>query len=502
MFTNPLDVKLADPCMIRADAAYYLYGTASMPADADEGMPVWSSQDMVRWQCHGWAWRKSPETWGTHWFWGPDVRKFGNGYLMHYGAFRKVDGKDVGRICVARSASPLGPFTDVKAPMFDWPNRGDAIDAFVYEDADGTAYLYFTDAFGGRNTIWGARLAPDRLSLASEPKLLLEPDQPWEVDPVNEGAHVWRRGSTYCMLFSVNDFRNPAYGMGYATAPSPLGPWRKRQEGPVIRQAPGLVGPGCAGLIASPDGKETWAYMHVHLDPEGYARQLALSRAYLNTTQGGLEEIRIEPLTVAPQRMPGGAPEPREPRSDSFRGDKLDRTLWTVVDEVHDHWRLEPGRIVIKALDGDMWRRRCDYRNLFLQGPITGDFDVGVEVEARVQGNHEQAFLTAWQDASNYVRIGMVYADAPRFSAAIELNGIYEELLVANDLGPAVRLRLVRRGDIWSFLVGVGGRWTPIGHAREARLALPRVGFGAISPGTKRHFEATFANFALTRGRS
>ena len=136
VFTNPLDVKIADPCMIRADAAYYLYGTASMPEDANDGMPVWSSPDMVRWQCHGWAWRKSPETWGTHWFWGPDVQRVGESYLMYYGAFRKADGKDVGRICVARSASPLGPFTDVKAPMFDWPNRGDAIDAFVYEDAD------------------------------------------------------------------------------------------------------------------------------------------------------------------------------------------------------------------------------------------------------------------------------------------------------------------------------------------------------------------------------
>ena len=303
------------------------------------------------------------------------------------------------------------------------------------------------------------------------------------------------------MLFSINDFRNPAYGIGYATAPSPLGPWRKRPEGPVVRQSPGLTGPGCAGLITSPDGKETWAYMHVHLHPDGYARQLVLSRAYLNTTRGGLEEIRVEPLTVAPQRMPGGAPEPREPRSDNFGGEKLDQAIWTIVDEVTDHWRKESGSVVIQALDGDMWRQRCDYRNLFLQGPITGDVDIGVQVEAHVSGNYEQAFLIAWQDASNYVRIGMLHADGPKLSAAVELNGIYEELLVANDLGTRVRLRLVRRGDIWTFLAGSGGRWTPIGNGREARLPLPRVGFGAIAPGTKRAFEARFSSFSLTRGR-
>lgn len=499
LFTNPLDVKLADPCMIRVGGTYYLYATASIPEDADEGMPVWSSQDLVRWQCHGWAFRKTPNGWGDHWFWGPDVHRFGDAYLMHYGAFRKVDGKAVGRICVARSASPLGPFTDIKAPMFEWTGRGDAIDAFVLEEAGGPAILYFTDAWNGRNTIWGARLTPDRLSLAEAPKLLLEPNQPWEVEPVNEGAHVWKHGSTYCMMFSINDFRNPAYAMGFATAPSPLGPWNKRTEGPVIRQAPGLPGPGCAGLIESPDGKETWAYMHVHLHPDGNARQLALSRARFTTKPGGAVDLRIEPLTVAPQARPSGAPAPREPRSDAFGGDGLDRSLWTIVDERADHWRKEPGKVVITALDGDMWKQRCDYRNLFLQGPAAGDFDIDVEVEAALEGNYEQCFIIAWQDAGNYVRLGMVHADGPRFSTAIELNGIYEELITPNGLGSKVGLRLVRRGDLWSFAVGAGGRWTPIGSSREARLALPRIGFGAVAPGTKRPYTATFRNFAVTR---
>ncbi|MBM3493669.1 MAG: hypothetical protein FJX72_05010 [Armatimonadetes bacterium] len=464
-------------------------------------MPVWSSQDMVRWQSHGWAFRKTPTGWGTHWFWGPDVQRVGGAYLMHYGAFRKVEGKDVGRICVARSESPTGPFTDVKAPMFDWPGRGDAIDAFVYEDADGAAFIYFTDAFNGRNTIWGARLAADRLSLAGDPKLLIEPDQPWEVDPVNEGAHVWRRGSTYCMMFSINDFRNPAYGMGYATAPAPLGPWKKRTEGPVIRQSPGLRGPGCAGLIASPDGKETWAYMHVHLHPDGYARQLAISRAQFTTSKGGIEELRIEPLTVAPQRAPSGSPAPPEPRSDDFASGKLNRARWTIVDESADHWRIEPGRVTLTALDGDMWRARCDYRNLFLQPPIQGDFDIGVDVEATLQGNHEQVFLIAWQDADHYVRLGMVYADGVKLSAAIELDGTYEERLDPTSITGVAQLRIVRRGDIWSFLAGSRGVWTPVGSSREARLALPRVGFGAIAPGTKRPFAAVFREFRVTRGR-
>jgi GH43 family beta-xylosidase/regulation of enolase protein 1 (concanavalin A-like superfamily) len=495
LFTNPLDVKLADPCMIRDGGTYYLYATASMPEDANEGMPVWSSRDMVRWRCHGWAFRKRAEGWGTHWFWGPDVQRVAGGFLMHYGAFRKVDGKDVGRICVARSASAVGPFTDVKAPMFDWPGRGDAIDAFVFAEPDGAVYLYFTDAFQGRNTIWGARLSPDRLSLESEPKLLLQPDQPWEVDPVNEGAHVWKHGRGYCMMFSINDFRNPAYGMGFATADSPLGPWRKRAEGPVVRQAPGLRGPGCAGLIRSPDGKQTWAYMHVHLHPEGYARQLALARADLGPVAEGGRAFRVEPLSVAPQAAPSGAPPPARPRSDALGDRDIERRLWTIVDESPANWRKDGDAVVITAMDGDMWRARCDYRNLFLQPPWAADFRAAIHVAAEPTGNYEQAFLIAWQDADHYVRIGMLHADGPKFSAAIELDGVYEEVMVPNDLGGAVDLCLSRKGDIWTFEAASPSVRKRIGSPREARLSLPRVGFGAIAPGTKRPYEARFRSF-------
>jgi len=498
MFTNPLDVKLADPCMIRVGRTYYLYATASLPEDVDRGMPVWSSEDMVRWRCLGLAFARKPGGWGTHWFWGPDVVPISDGCLMFYGAFRKIGGKDTGRICVARSTRPEGPFEDAKSPMFEWAG-GDAIDACVFRDRDARAYLYFTDANNGRNTIWAARLSQDMLSLQGDPVKVLEPDQPWEVDPVNEGAHVWRDGDRYWMMFSVNDFRNPAYGMGLASAAAPLGPWRKRTAGPILRQAPGLRGPGCAGLIRSPDGRELWAYYHVHLHPDGYARQLCISRARYVRRADGERELAIEPPGSRPQAYPSGAPAPPQARSDDFTSGRLDRRLWTIVDEVPPNWSLSRGAITITALDGDMWKDRCDYRNLFLQPPVRGDFEVRINVEAHVGGNYEQAFLVAWQDAGNYVRLGMLHADGPKFSAAVELNGVYEELLVPNELGPHVTLRISRRGDLWSFVAQRGGLSCAIGAAREARLALPRPGYGAIAPGTKRPYEAVFRGFALRR---
>jgi len=491
-FTNPLDVKVADPCIRRFDGVYYLYGTASRPADVDLGVPVWTSTDLVHWRDRGLALSRGPGTWGRQWFWGPDVHRVGDGFLMYYGAFRSEEEGPVGRICVARAPGPLGPFVDVRAPMFDAPGPGDAIDPFCLEDGDGSSYLYFALARDGRNAIWAARLQEDRRALAEAPRQVLAPDQPWEVEPVDEGPFVWKHGGAYLMMFSINDFRRPWYGVGLASAPGPLGPWTKRAAGPVLRQGADLAGPGCAGIVESPDGREEWAYYHVHLTPDGYRRQLALSPVRY---EGGLP--CLAPPRRDPQPAPGGSPWPVSPAGDRFAGAELDRARWTVVDEDPASWRVGGGALTIVAQDGDMWRDRADYRNLFLQAPPGGDVAVSVKVRAEVAGDFEQACLLAWQDADNFVRLGSLWAGGPRLSAAVELRGVYEEVLLPRDLGPEVTLRLTRRGDLWTFEARGAGAWQAVGPPREAPLAGPRLGVTALSPGTGRRFEAAFRDFVV-----
>jgi GH43 family beta-xylosidase len=495
-FTNPLDVKVADPCIVRFDDVYHLYGTAARPAEADLGIPVWTSTDLVRWRAHGRALSRGADAWGQQWFWGPEVRKVGDSFLMYYGAFRKDGECPVGRICVARARSAVGPFTDERAPMFDWTGPGDLIDPFPFDDAGGAPYLCFVQALRGRNTIWVVRLKADRLSLDGVPRQVLEPGEPWEVEPVDEGPFVWRSGDAYRMLFSINDFRRPWYGVGLAEAQSPLGPWTKRAAGPVLRRGPDLVGPGCAGLISSPDGRERWAYYHVHLTPDGYQRQLALSRV-----GGSGDAFRIDAPTRDPQAAPSGSPAPPPLASDPFAAAELDLARWTIVDEDPAAWHAGGGALSITAQDGDMWRDRADYRNLFLQSAPVGDVAVSVRVRAEVTGDHELACLVAWQDADNYVRLSTVWAGGPRLSAAVELNGVYEEALVPNTFGPEVTLRLTRRGDRWTFEARGGGEWVTVGAPRDARLAMPRAGVAALAPGTKRRFDAVFRDFKVHAAR-
>lgn len=83
--------------------------------------------------------------------------------------------------------------------------------------------------------------------------------QPWENAHVNDyqltgGAKKdrrWAEGSStfkryvysgggrvpvYYLTFSASNFENAFYGVGYATASSPLGPWRKSAENPILSQ--------------------------------------------------------------------------------------------------------------------------------------------------------------------------------------------------------------------------------------------------------------------------
>ena len=56
---------------------------------------------------------------------------------------------------------------------------------------------------------------------------------------------VIRHKNLYYLIYSVNDFRNPDYAVGYATSTSPLGPWIKSADSPFISR--GNVGENGTG---------------------------------------------------------------------------------------------------------------------------------------------------------------------------------------------------------------------------------------------------------------
>jgi len=251
-------LKLADPTIFLDDDTYYLYGTSS-----NNGFLVYQSKDLVHWgkpagKNNGLALTKG-ESYGTKGFWAPQVFKHNGRYYMIYTANEQL--------AIASADHPLGPFKQKEIKHLS--ASGKQIDPFVYFDPNGKVYLYHVRLQEG-NRIFVSEMKPDLSDFASsEATECIAAVAPWENTanaswPVSEGPTVFKDGKTYYMLYSANDFRNPDYAVGYATATSPLGPWKKYAGNSILhKEMFGRNGTGHGDLLKDKGGK--WQYVfHAH----------------------------------------------------------------------------------------------------------------------------------------------------------------------------------------------------------------------------------------------
>ncbi|KAH7311419.1 beta-xylosidase [Stachybotrys elegans] len=151
-----------------------------------------------------------------------------------------------------------------------------------------------------------------------------EDPQEWENYHVNDYAEYngarkdrrWSEGSTllkrtakdgkatYLLLYSANNYEASNYGVGFATADSPLGPFRKSAQNPVLSQAPDAEIPiystGHGSVVASPprDKKYVMGAQEITLHtPEGcelfyihHGRNDTTSARSIYTTRMTLDE--------------------------------------------------------------------------------------------------------------------------------------------------------------------------------------------------------------------
>jgi hypothetical protein len=128
--------------------------------------------------------------------------------------------------------------------------------------------------------------------------------QAWENADVNDyaltgGANKdrrWEEGSTtfayiyrdaagrtrtaYYLTYSANNWQSPFYGIGYAVADQPLGPYKKAAANPILTQNAqiGMFGPGHGSLTFSPDGREAFYVHHGRPTPDASQRRLYTDR--------------------------------------------------------------------------------------------------------------------------------------------------------------------------------------------------------------------------------
>lgn len=237
-------VLFGDPFIMLHDGVYYAYGTRSA-----DGIEVYTSSDLKTWRKHKTHALHKLDSWGSRWFWAPEVYYIADKkkFFMYYSADE--------HICVATSDSPLGPFRQKeKRPMLEGEK---AIDNTLFIDDDGRAYLYF-DRFNDGLNIWVAGLNSDLTTIKKETlKPCIHVSQKWEeVWPrVNEGAFVMKHKGRYYMTYSANSYESPYYGIGLATAASPLGPWMKYENNPILQKPGELVGIGHNAFFRDKEGK-------------------------------------------------------------------------------------------------------------------------------------------------------------------------------------------------------------------------------------------------------
>lgn len=248
-------LPLADPFILRHGDRYFAYGTSS-----DEGFEVYHSTDLQSWTKHNQLLLKKEDSYGNKWFWAPEV--YYNAKTAKFYLFYSAEE----HICVATADTPLGPFKqDERKPM----RAEKGIDSSLFIDEDGKAYLYFV-RFTDGNVIWVAELEDDWQTIKEETltKCIDASTQLWEkaLGKVAEGASVIKHEGTYYLLYSGNDFRSLDYGVGFATASSPTGPWTKDSNNPILqRPEKGLVGTGHGAYFTDEKGKLKYVF-HAHRD--------------------------------------------------------------------------------------------------------------------------------------------------------------------------------------------------------------------------------------------
>ena len=290
------EVLLADPTVYRLGDRYYMAGT--QPGQP-QGFSVLVSDNLTHWSSI------SPDRlpqltpgadiYGTKGFWAPQFLPVGDKIYMLYTANEQVACAVADSITGKYHAFvPKGEDVAAFKPAPIDPSAGN-IDPFLFRDRDGKYYLYHV-RFDNGNYLWVGEYDIEKGKIVEG---TLQPtfrvDQPWEHTrsydsvPIMEGPTVVLIGDTYYLFYSANHFMSKDYAVGYATAPTPLGPWTKNPDNPIINTSLiGELGSGHGDVFTDTDGQLRYVF-HTHYSAD----------------QVSPRRTRIVSLKVLPSEMAG-----------------------------------------------------------------------------------------------------------------------------------------------------------------------------------------------------
>ena len=278
-----------DPHVLRVGSTYYAYGSNT----GGLNVQVMRSSDRERWEHLGDALPQLP-TWARAGrTWSPSTLARGDRFVLYYVAWEPRSNRQA--ISAASAADPAGPFVDTSTrPLVFQLERGGSIDPSPFVDDDGTAYLLWKsddNALHRPSSLFAQRLSDDGLSLVGDATELLRHDGRWE-RPLIEAPSLVKAHGAYFLFYSANWWESPNYTIGYATAPSVLGPYRKRtRRRPWLSSGVTAAGPGGQEFFTDPEGGWWMAYHAWTPGTVGYAA-------------GGARSLRIAPVQFDKRRGP------------------------------------------------------------------------------------------------------------------------------------------------------------------------------------------------------
>lgn len=284
-------IALADPFILLFNDLYYAYGTG-----ANNGIKVMVSSDLKYWSKgkgkadEGLALHKN-DVFGDKWFWAPEVYHVDGEFIMYFSSEEHT--------CAAISDSPLGPFVQtVKKPMIE---REKSIDNTLFIDDDGKKYMFF-DRFDGGLNICVAELNDDCMSIKGPVVSCIRVSQDWErVWPtVNEGCFVIKHNGTYYMTYSANSYESQSYGIGYAVATSPFGPWTKYPDNPILQKPGDLVGVGHSAMFYDKNGQLKIVFHAHHSKKSIHPREMYISDVTFIPVNGAPDRLVISDKYMTP----------------------------------------------------------------------------------------------------------------------------------------------------------------------------------------------------------
>lgn len=278
----------ADPDFEVAEGQYWLY-----PTFGGKTLVAWHSLDMQKWEKGPVLLDHSMIPWigddhaPEHRLWAPDMVRANGRYYFYYSI--GPQNPTPSRIGVATCDGPAGPCKDSGKPLVNDGGHGfEAIDPAVFTDPrSGRSYLYAGGSAGATLRVW--QLKPDMVSIDHEVKVKTP-------EHFTEGSFMFERKGTYYLSYSSGNFRDTTYSVHYATASSPVGPWKYR--GAILVSDAKYKGPGHHAFLRDPrDGRWYIAYHRwegqPHDGPYTGSRRVAITSVAFGK-DGSILPIRMD----------------------------------------------------------------------------------------------------------------------------------------------------------------------------------------------------------------